>query len=169
MDGDHQNIIACLSTLAGNADCSTGNCIWKAMTASLPVCSGAGSLHWTGTNWRCRGVEPSTALNFNNLALGQTVYNVIMPNDGYIGVFASCGGGLGRLRLRTEVNGISVSSLVVQDAADDASTAPTEIDTASSFAPFVAGDKVKIVVTASDGTGATNCSGSVILHQYILK
>ena len=34
MDGNYKNIIACLSTIENNDDCSTGNCKWITMTTS---------------------------------------------------------------------------------------------------------------------------------------
>ncbi len=32
MDGDEKNIIACLSNVENNSNCSTGDCTWKAIT-----------------------------------------------------------------------------------------------------------------------------------------
>ncbi len=42
MDGDYTNLITCLSTVANNKDCSTGNCKWIAMTTSPTL----GKIFW---------------------------------------------------------------------------------------------------------------------------
>lgn len=110
-------------------------------------------------------MQTTVVANFTSVSLGQTVYTAVAAHEGFVGVTAACSGGLGRLRIVTYINSAAAGALIAQDAADSA----TEIDTASSLAPVLPGDEIKIVVTSADGTGGTTCAGSVRLHDYVVN